>query len=85
MSESVKFCEVLPISILYTQPMRHVIRETITLLRIERWIVNDDAPYLIEMLPVSEQVVEELVLSSAEEAQVRELFRRILEQQRPKP
>ena len=61
--------------------MRHVIRETITLLRIERWVINDDESDATEMLPASEQVVEEIVLSSAEEAQVRELFRRILEQQ----
>lgn len=61
--------------------MRHVIRETITLLRIERWVISDDESDVAEMLPVSEQVVEEIVLSSAEEAQVRELFRRILKQQ----
>lgn len=61
--------------------MRHVIRETITLLRIERWVISDDESDVAEMLPVSEQVVEEIVLSSAEEAQVRELFRRILQQQ----
>ena len=58
--------------------MQHVIRETITLIRIERWLVRDDdadepAPAL-----AAEQVVEEIVLSGAEASLVRDIFRRIL-------
>jgi hypothetical protein len=64
--------------------MRHVIRETITLIRIERWFVADEQTGESELLPDSEHVVEELILSTAEEAQVRELFRRILAEQRSK-
>jgi hypothetical protein len=62
--------------------MRHVIREIITLIRIERWLVADDRPGGSDLTAASEHVVEQIVLSGADEAQVRELFRRILEERR---
>lgn len=62
--------------------MRRVIRETITMIRIERWLIDDEHLGKSVLIPSSEHVVEEVVLSHAQEAQVRELFRRILEEQR---
>jgi hypothetical protein len=61
--------------------MRHVIRETITLIRIERWFVREEQASQAEVPFVSEQVVEELVLNSSEVAEVRALFQRILASQ----
>jgi hypothetical protein len=74
----VKFCEVLPRLRGYTPSMQHVIREIITLIRIERWLVSDDDPNAHDLELVPEQVVEEIVLSSTEATRVREVFRRIL-------
>jgi hypothetical protein len=62
--------------------MRHVIRETITLIRIERWFVREEQASQAALPFVSEQVVEELVLNSSEVAEVHELFQRILASQR---
>jgi hypothetical protein len=58
--------------------MQHIIRETITLIRIERWFVSDDGPDAHDRELASEQVVEEIVLSSTEATRVREVFRHIL-------
>jgi hypothetical protein len=60
--------------------MQRIIREVITLIRIERWLVVDDRPDAPQQDGVAERVIEQIVLNSASEAQVRELFRRILEQ-----
>jgi hypothetical protein len=62
--------------------MQHVIREIITLIRIERWLVSDGSPDAAAPEVASEQVVEEIVLSSSEASQVREVFRRILAEHR---
>ncbi|HYF64513.1 MAG TPA: hypothetical protein VD886_16935 [Herpetosiphonaceae bacterium] len=58
--------------------MQHVIRETITLIRIERWLVSDDAAGEPAPALAAEQVVEEIVLSGVEASLVRDIFRRIL-------
>jgi hypothetical protein len=60
--------------------MQRIIREVITLIRIERWLVVDDRPDAPQQDEAAERVIEQIVLNSASEAQVRELFRRILEQ-----
>ena len=62
--------------------MQHIIREIITLIRIERWLVSDGSPDTAAPELASEQVVEEIVLSSSEASQVREAFRRILAEHR---
>ncbi len=77
-----KFCEVLAALRGYTPAMQHIIREIITLIRIERWIVSDDSQESSDRALVSEQVVEEIVLSSTQATQVREVFRRLLAEHR---
>ncbi len=57
--------------------MHHIIRETITLIRIERWLLHDDSAEPSAPEQVAEQVVEEIVLSGSTAVQVREVLLRI--------
>ena len=79
---TVKKCEVLPGPAAYTRPMRRVIREIITLIRIERWLVAGDDERACCPEGGAERITDQLVLSAAEAAQVRELFRHIIERRR---
>ncbi len=62
--------------------MRRVIREVITLIRIERWLVVGEGTATPAAGADHEQIVEQIVLSEAELAWARELFRQISEQRR---
>lgn len=52
--------------------MRRVIREVITLIRIERWLVVGEEP--AASATVAEELIEQIVLSEAEAARVYELL-----------
>ena len=58
--------------------MQHIIRETITLIRIERWLVSDGNPDSNTVELASERIVEEIVLRSTETAHVDELVRHLV-------
>jgi hypothetical protein len=61
--------------------MRRVIREIITLVRVERWFVAEDAP-LSNAPDPTEHVIEQIVLDAADAAQLHDLFQRLLAAQR---
>lgn len=65
--------------------MRRVIKETITLIRIERWLIADEQASASEHEHTSEQILEQIVLHGAEVALVRELVQRLRSQQLTAP